>query len=68
MYPLREAFQKNKLKSLKVAQVKDEMDGDEDDGCDFVCDVVFDDVCDDVCDVVYDEVSCCGVMLNCVVL
>ena len=38
----------NKLKSLKVAQVKDEMDGDEDDGCD----VVF----DDVCDVVYVEV------------
>ena len=27
----------NKLKSLKVAQVKDEMDGDEDDGCDSVC-------------------------------
>ena len=24
----------NKMKSLKVAQVKDEMDGDEDDGCD----------------------------------
>ena len=24
----------NKLKSLKVAQVKDEMDDDEDDGCD----------------------------------
>ena len=42
MYPLREAFQKNKLKSLKVAQVKDEMDGDEDDGCDGVCDVVCD--------------------------
>ena len=42
----------NKLKSLKVAQVKDEIDGDEDDGCD----VVFDDVWDDVCDVVYDEV------------
>ena len=39
MYPLREAFQKNKLKSLKVAQVKDEMDGDEDDGCHGVCDV-----------------------------
>ena len=31
----------NKLKSLKVAQVKDEMDGDEDDGRN----VVFDDVC-----------------------
>ena len=46
----------NKLKSLKVAQVKDEMDGDEDDGCDIVCDVVFDDVFDDVCDVVYEEV------------
>ena len=28
----------NKLKSLKVAQVKDEMDDDEDDGCDGVCD------------------------------
>ena len=27
---------KNKLKSLKVAQVKDEMDDDEDDGCDGV--------------------------------
>ena len=27
---------KNKLKSLKVAQVKDEMDDDEDDGCDVV--------------------------------
>ena len=26
----------NKLKSLKVAQVKDEMDDDEDDGCDVV--------------------------------
>ena len=31
---------KNKLKSLKVAQVKDEMDDDED-GCDSVCDVVW---------------------------
>ena len=30
----------NKLKSLKVAQVKDEMDDDESDGCDSVCDVV----------------------------
>ena len=29
----------NKLKSLKVAQVKDEMDDDEDDGCEGVCDV-----------------------------
>ena len=29
----------NKLKSLKVAQLKDEMDGDEDDGCHGVCDV-----------------------------
>ena len=28
----------NKLKSLKVG--KDEMDGNEDDGCDSVCDVV----------------------------
>ena len=27
---------KNKMKSLKVTQVKDEMDGDEDDGCDVV--------------------------------
>ena len=26
----------NKLKSLKVAQVKDDMDVDEDDGCDVV--------------------------------
>ena len=26
----------NKLKSLKVAQVKDEMDGDDDDGIDVV--------------------------------
>ena len=31
---------RNKLKSLKVAQLKDEMDGDEDDGCGSVCDVV----------------------------
>ena len=31
---------KNKLKSLKVAQVKDVMDDDEDDGCNGVCDVV----------------------------
>ena len=30
----------DKLKSLKVAQVKDEKDGDEDDGCDDVCDGV----------------------------
>ena len=30
----------NKLKSLKVAQVKDEMDDNEDDGCDFMCDVL----------------------------
>ena len=29
----------NKLKSLKVAQVKDVMDDDEDDGCNGVCDV-----------------------------
>ena len=43
----------NKLKSLKVAQVKDEMDDDEDDGCDVV-------LC---CDVVCGGVSggkCCG--------
>ena len=32
----RDAFNKNKLKSLKVAQVKDEMDVDEDVGCDVV--------------------------------
>ena len=32
---------KNKLKSLKVAKVKDEMDGDKDDGCDDACDVVW---------------------------
>ena len=32
----------NKLKSLKVAQVKDVMDDDEDDGCDGVCDGVCD--------------------------
>ena len=38
-YSVREAF-KNKLKSLKVAQVKDEMDDDEADGCDSVCGVV----------------------------
>ena len=31
----------NKLKSLKVAQVKDEMDDDEDDGCEGVCDVAW---------------------------
>ena len=31
----------NKLKSLKVAQVKDEMDDDEADGCDSVCDVAW---------------------------
>ena len=36
----------NKLKSLKVAQVKDEMDVDEDDGCDGVWDVVWDVGCD----------------------
>ena len=37
---LREAFKKkNKLKSLKFTQVKDEMDVDEDDGCVGVCDV-----------------------------
>ena len=53
----------NKLKSLKVAQVKDEMNGDEDDGCD----VVFD-VCDVVCDVAYDEVWCFVVLLCCVVM
>ena len=29
-------IQNNKLKSLKVTQVKDEMDDDEDDGCDSV--------------------------------
>ena len=33
--------QNNKLKSLKVAQVKDEMDDDEDDGCEGVCDVAW---------------------------
>ena len=31
----------NKLKSLKVAQVKDEMDDDEDDSCEGVCDVTW---------------------------
>ena len=31
----------NKLKSLKVAQVKDEMDDDEDEGCESVCDVAW---------------------------
>ena len=41
----------NKLKSLKVAQVKDEKDDDEDEGCDGVCDVVCDFVCDIECDV-----------------
>ena len=66
----------NKLKSLKVAQVKDEMNGDEDDGCDGVCDdsvwfcvmmlcviLCGDVVCDGVWDVVWDGVSggeCCG--------
>ena len=34
--PLRHFLHVNKLKSLKVAQVKDEMDDDEEDGCDFV--------------------------------
>ena len=39
--PKQNSFQtskklRNKLKSLKVAQVKDEMDDDEDDGCDVV--------------------------------
>ena len=34
-------FINNKLKSLKVAQVKDEMDDDEDDGSDGVCDVAW---------------------------
>ena len=33
-----------KLKSLKVAQVKDEKDGDEDEGCDGVCNVMCDGV------------------------
>ena len=32
---------KNKLKSLKVAQVKDEMDDDEYDGWEGVCDVAW---------------------------
>ena len=45
-------FQINKLKSLKVTQVKDEKDGDEDDSCDVVFDVVCDVVCKVVCDVV----------------
>ena len=37
-----EAFKKiNKLKSLKVAQVKDEMNDDEDDGCDSVCNIAW---------------------------
>ena len=31
----------NKLKSLKVAQVKDEMDDDVDEGCESVCDVAW---------------------------
>ena len=35
-------MKRNKLKSLKVAQVKDEKDGDEDEGCDVVSDVVCD--------------------------
>ena len=30
----RVGLRQNKLKSLKVAQVKDELGGDEDDGCD----------------------------------
>ena len=41
-----------KLNSLRVAQVKDEKDGDEDDSCDVVFDVVCDVVCNVVCDVV----------------
>ena len=62
----------NKLKSLKVAQVKDEMDDDEDDGCDGLlwCNVVL--LCFDVmlycvmmlcCYIVCDGMSggeCCG--------
>ena len=32
---------RNKLKSLKVAQVKDEMDDEEDDGCEGVHDVAW---------------------------
>ena len=34
-------IQENKLKSLKVAQVKDEMGDDEDDGCECVSDVAW---------------------------
>ena len=34
--PFTLAAKMNKLKSLKVAQVKDEMDDDEEDGCDVV--------------------------------
>ena len=50
----------NKLKSLKVAQSKDDNYGCKDDiygvvdGCDVVCDVMCDVVCDVVCDDVYD--------------
>ena len=48
----------NKLKSLKVAQVIDEIDVDDDDGCE--CVVMFRDdiVCDGVWDIVCDGVSC----------
>ena len=60
----------NKLKSLKVAQLKDEMDDDEDDGCGSVCDVVM--WCCDVmlcCDVAMLCVMlCCDVVLCCVVM
>ena len=59
-------FDPNKLKSLKVAQLKDEMDGDEDDGCGSVCDVVM--WCCVVmfcCEVV---LWCCILMLFCVVM
>ena len=66
----------NKLKSLKVAQVKDEMDDDEDDGCDVVCDVVWwccvMMLCDDVvmwCCVWYCVVMlCCDVVFWCCVV
>ena len=51
---------KNKLKSLKVTQSKDDNDGwmhgCMDDGvgvCDVVCDAVCDAVCDNVCNVMW---------------
>ena len=63
LHKKRLSVQTNKLKSLKVAQVKDEMDGDEDDGCEVVwwCCVTM------LCDGVVDGMGDLCVMLRMVV-